>query len=154
MKFRAYILAGGGLVAAAFGAVYLLGGHPGGERTDVTGAAAWERMASPGALSRSHAFLEHDCASCHTSTKGPEAAKCIACHADNESLLKRQPTAFHATVGSCRECHGEHQGIDRRPTDMVKTIGCVMILSPGSANTSRRSMARKAVQVSPRRRRS
>ena len=118
MKFQAYILAGFTLVAAGFFAVYLFGSHPGGERTGVSGAAAWERMASPGALSRSHAFLEHDCAACHTTTKGPEAGKCIACHANNESLLKRQPSAFHANIGSCRECHREHQGIDRRPTDM------------------------------------
>ena len=118
MKFRAYILAGFVLVAAGFSAVYLFGNHPGGERTDLSGAAAWERMASPGTLSRSHAFLEHDCASCHTAAKGPEAGKCVACHANNESLLKRQPSAFHATIGSCRECHSEHQGIDRRPTQM------------------------------------
>ena len=118
MKLRAYILAGVVLVAAGFFAVYLFGNHPGGKRTDLSGAAAWERMASPGTLSRSHAFLEHDCASCHTATKGPEAGKCVACHANNESLLKRQPSAFHATVGSCRECHREHQGIDRRPTRM------------------------------------
>ena len=118
MKFGTYVLAGFLLVAAGFLAVYLFGGHPGGERTDVSGAAAWERMASPGALSRSHAFLEHDCASCHTATRGPEAGKCIACHANNESLLQRQPSAFHATVGSCRECHREHQGTDRHPTEM------------------------------------
>ncbi|MCE9562401.1 MAG: cytochrome c family protein [Planctomycetes bacterium] len=118
MKFGTYILAGFGLVVAAFGAAYLLGSHPGGKRSDVFSTATWERMASPGDLSRAHTFLEHNCAACHTSTKGPEAGKCIACHADNQSVLKRQPTAFHANVGSCRECHREHQGIDRRPTDM------------------------------------
>jgi len=118
MKFRTYIIAGFTLVAAGFFAVYLFGNHPGGKRTDVFGAAAWQRMASPGALSSAHSFLEHNCAACHTSTKGPEAANCIACHANNEPLLQRQPTAFHANVGSCRECHREHQGSDRRPTDM------------------------------------
>jgi hypothetical protein len=76
-------------------------------------AATWQKMASPGKLSAAHAFLEDDCAACHTPVQGTDPAKCIACHADDESLLKRRPTAFHADVGSCRECHGEHQG-DRR----------------------------------------
>ena len=118
MKFRAYLLAGFVLVAAGFFAVYLFGNHPGGKRSGVLSKAAWQRMASPGALSRVHSFLEHNCAACHTSTKGPEAASCIVCHANNEALLKRQPTAFHANVNSCRECHREHQGIDRRPAEM------------------------------------
>jgi hypothetical protein len=75
-------------------------------------------MASPGALSQAHTFLEHNCAACHTPVQGAEAANCIACHANNESLLQRQPTAFHADVQSCTQCHVEHQGIDRRPTLM------------------------------------
>jgi len=118
MKFWTFIFAGIALVGVGFGAVYLLGSHPGGERSGVLSKTAWQRMASPGALSQAHSFLEHNCAACHTSTKGPEAGKCITCHANNESLLKRQPTAFHANVNSCRECHREHQGIDRRPAEM------------------------------------
>ncbi len=118
MKLWPFVLWAVALVAVAFGAVYVLGSHPGGERSGVLSTTAWQRMASPGALSRAHSFLEHNCAACHTSTKGPEASSFIVCHANSESLLKRQPTAFHANVGSCRECHSEHQGIDKRPTDM------------------------------------
>jgi hypothetical protein len=42
------------------------------------------------------------------------------CHpwVDCEALLQRQPTAFHAEIGSCRECHAEHQGVGRRSTVM------------------------------------
>ena len=106
------------IIAASFGAYYFLGGHSGGERSGVLSKPAWQRMALPGELSKPHAFLGHNCAACHTSAKGVEAADCIACHANNEALLQRQPTAFHANVGSCRECHREHRGIDTRPTDM------------------------------------
>jgi hypothetical protein len=118
MKLRTYILAGISLVLAGFGAVYLFGNHPGGERSNLFSAATWERMASPGALSRAHTFLEHNCAACHTAGKGVEASNCITCHANSQSLLQRQPTAFHANVSSCRECHGEHRGIDKQPTEM------------------------------------
>ncbi len=118
MKLWAYIFAGIALVASGFGAVHLLGNHPGGGRTGVFSAVTWQRMASPGALSEPHAFLEHNCAACHTAGKGVEATNCIACHANNETLLGRQPTAFHADVGSCVECHREHRGAARRPTDM------------------------------------
>jgi hypothetical protein len=79
-------------------------------------AATWQRLASPGRLSVAHAFLEDNCAACHRAVRGVEAANCAACHANNESLLQRQPTAFHANVGSCRECHPEHQGGKRPPT--------------------------------------
>jgi hypothetical protein len=70
----------------------------------------WQRQVIPGHLSDSHRFLENNCASCHTPVKGVEVGKCVVCHANNESLLQRQPTAFHASIGSCRECHTEHQG--------------------------------------------
>lgn len=79
---------------------------------------AWEPTVSPGALSSSHAFLANNCTACHTPTRGVEAASCIACHANDQSLLQRQPTAFHADVRSCVECHVEHGGADRRPTQM------------------------------------
>lgn len=64
----------------------------------------------PGALSQPHAFLENNCAACHTAVKGVEAKSCIVCHADNKSLLQRQPSAFHADIASCTACHVEHQG--------------------------------------------
>jgi hypothetical protein len=86
--------------------------------TSLGQAVTWQRQASPGRLSDSHAFLENNCAACHTSVKGVEAANCIVCHANDESLLQRQPTAFHLDVGSCRECHPEHQGGTRPPTTM------------------------------------
>ena len=81
-------------------------------------ASSWQHLASPGHLSAPHAFLEDNCAACHTTVKGVDANKCITCHANNESLLQRQPTAFHADVGSCWGCHIEHQGINERPTKM------------------------------------
>jgi ribosomal protein S14 len=118
MKLWPFVIAAVPLAIGLFGAVYYLGRHPGGERSDVLNKAAWQRMAVPGALSRAHSFLEHNCAACHTAVKGVEASNCIACHANNESLLQRQPTAFHANVSSCRECHREHQGIEKRPTEM------------------------------------
>ena len=101
-----------GLVFAAIVRVVLL------RNTSLGQAVTWQHQASPGRLSASHAFLENNCAACHTSVMGVEAANCTACHANNESLLQRQPTAFHADVGSCRECHPEHQGGKRPPTTM------------------------------------
>ncbi len=80
--------------------------------------STWQRMAEPGKLSAAHASLENNCAACHTSVRGVETSKCIVCHANNESILQRQPTAFHASISSCTECHLEHQGIDKRPTNM------------------------------------
>lgn len=83
-------------------------------------AAAWRiaggdlaiahRLVSPGMLSSGHAFLAADCAACHTARTGPEPAKCIGCHANNQVLLQRQATAFHAGIGACAACHKEHNG--------------------------------------------
>lgn len=74
--------------------------------------AGWQSQAMPGKLSAAHAFLETDCASCHTPLQGVDEAKCITCHANNEALLQRQPTAFHAGISNCAVCHIEHQGAD------------------------------------------
>ena len=81
-------------------------------------APTLQHAASPGPLSKPHAFLEKNCEACHTAGKGADSAKCIACHANNEALLQRQPTAFHATIGSCTQCHAEHQGVNQRPVQM------------------------------------
>lgn len=72
--------------------------------------AAAQLAVIPGKLSQSHAFLENNCAACHTPVKGVEAKNCIVCHADNLAILQREPTAFHANIGSCNECHLEHRG--------------------------------------------
>ena len=81
-------------------------------------ADTWERQASPGELSAAHQFLTGNCAACHTPGKGPDAARCAVCHANDESLLGRQATAFHVTVSSCRECHPEHRGAAPPPSRM------------------------------------
>ena len=74
--------------------------------------AGWQNQVIPGKLSAAHASLETNCAACHTAVQGVDEAKCIACHANNESLLQRQPTAFHASISNCASCHVEHQGIN------------------------------------------
>ena len=70
----------------------------------------WQQQASPGDLSAGHAFLEQNCGACHTPLRGVEAPHCIVCHANNQALLKRQTTSFHAGIGACAECHREHDG--------------------------------------------
>ncbi len=80
--------------------------------------AAAQRAVRPGGLSQPHAFLENNCAACHTPLQGVEAQNCIVCHADNKALLQRQPTAFHAEIASCTACHLEHQGPVPRTTKM------------------------------------
>jgi hypothetical protein len=89
-------------------------------RVHVTASASrLQDFVSPGKLSAAHAFLESDCSACHTPLHGIEAAKCIACHANNETLLQRQPTAFHSSIDQCSAgCHLEHQGAGMRPTAM------------------------------------
>ena len=99
-------------VLAAAGGVWALARF-----TTLGRAATWERQASPGDLSEAHAFLADKCTACHTPVKGVTADKCVACHADDR-VLQREPTTFHAAVGSCRECHREHQGRAARPTAM------------------------------------
>lgn len=102
------------LFVGLFTAFYYVQRHPGGARAGVLDPTAWQRMASPGLLARAHTFLEHTCAACHTSVKGAEDSKCIGCHANDTALLQRQPTAFHANIGNCAQCHIEHQGLEAR----------------------------------------
>ncbi len=118
MKLKPFVPAAMAIVVTLFGVSYFLGSRHEVELSGVLSKTAWQRMALPGELSRAHAFLGNNCAACHTAEKGVEASNCIACHANDEALLQRQPTAFHASVSSCVECHREHRGIDRRPTDM------------------------------------
>ena len=114
---------------------YLLSRHDGGDPLGIVAAVEWQRMANPGELSQAHAFLGHNCEACHTPTKGAEAINCITCHANSTAILQRQPTAFHANIGSCRECHTEHQGRASQITEMnhdgLATIG-IQQLSQGT----------------------
>lgn len=89
---------------------------------DFKQANTWQRAASPGRLSAAHASLENNCAACHSSVVGVDPVNCIACHADNQTLLEAQPTAFHAHVGTCKDCHLEHQGRGHRPTTMDHSV--------------------------------
>ncbi|HAT7823894.1 TPA: hypothetical protein JAZ56_03255 [Legionella pneumophila] len=106
------------IVLATLSFVAYYTSYHGDESSSLTNVTEWQRMASPGELSKAHSFLSHNCNACHTPVKGVEAVNCIACHANNESLLKRQPTSFHANIGSCVECHTEHQGSKTRITHM------------------------------------
>lgn len=85
---------------------------------DTSVVPGFARLVLPGPLSASHAFLEEKCESCHVPHQGPGPETCIACHATNQALLARQPTAFHATIRDCSGCHIEHLGRGRRPTQM------------------------------------
>ena len=82
----------------------------------------WQAMVSPGDLSAKHAFLGTDCEACHMPHRGPTADKCIVCHANNEALLSKQTTAFHANVADCRGCHVEHLGAAHRPVTMDHVV--------------------------------
>ncbi len=73
---------------------------------------------NPGPLSPGHSNLESRCEACHTPNGGVKAESCTVCHANNQRLLQRQPTAFHATVGECSACHFEHTSESRRPIQM------------------------------------
>lgn len=110
MKLKIAILISLLVFAALAIAVYFAPGHGEGGRQGLGSAAAWQRMANPGTLSKAHAFLDHNCNACHTPVKGAEATNCIVCHANDDNILQRQPTAFHADVGNCKECHSEHRG--------------------------------------------
>ncbi|MCZ4726508.1 hypothetical protein O6D81_12505, partial [Legionella pneumophila] len=90
MKLRWATLAALIVIAALSFMAYYLSSH-GDKVSSLTNVAQWQRMASPGELSKAHSFLSHNCTACHTPVKGVEAVNCIACHANNESLLKRQP---------------------------------------------------------------
>ena len=59
-------------------------------------------LVNPSPLSQPHAFLATRCSACHTPAKGVEGSNCIVCHANNEALLQREPTAFHGNIGSCK----------------------------------------------------
>jgi hypothetical protein len=84
------------------------------DRDGSSAISGWTDAILPGPLSARHAFLSNRCETCHTPTKGVEAAACISCHTTAAADLGKQSTAFHATTSQCRGCHIEHRG-DARP---------------------------------------
>ena len=80
---------------------------------------AIEQFVSPGPFSSKHAYLANGrCTSCHETTVGVTVTNCTVCHANNEQLLGRQPTEFHASIRECATCHVEHQPTSIRPLVM------------------------------------
>ena len=79
--------------------------------------ASWEALARPGPLARAHAALDDECSACHAGIDGVRAELCKACHSGDRALVGRQPTAFHARIDRCAECHLEHRG---RDADIVR----------------------------------
>ncbi len=110
-------------------------------RTSLGRASTWQRQATPGPLSAAHSFLETNCAACHTPVKGPDSARCIACHANDVALLQRQPTAFHGQIGSCRECHFEHRGAGQHLTLMDHDALVRIALRPARPKVGRTAEA-------------
>ena len=81
----------------------------------------WATIVEPGQLSKFHAQFEKDCNQCHASYKGVDRNLCVVCHAAQTEILKKQNTAFHASITSCTGCHFEHQGRDASITKMDHT---------------------------------
>ena len=81
-------------------------------------SSALRQLASPGQLSPRHAYLAGRCASCHQPGVGVTVTNCTTCHANDERLLGRQPTEFHASIRECAACHVEHQTKSIRPLVM------------------------------------
>lgn len=90
--------------------------------------ASWQKLASPGELSTYHSHLRDDCSACHTAIKGPSPAKCMACHANNESLLVWPELQFHWAIPDCRGCHKEHLGTGSIATIMDHNLIAEMSL--------------------------
>jgi hypothetical protein len=105
------------------------------------GLATWQQHAMPGKLSEAHASMKADCAACHTAVEGAADTKCIGCHANNVSVLQRQPTAFHGSIGSCARCHIEHQGgngnLRKMDHTVLAQIGLRQLGASGRENDAR-----------------
>jgi len=90
--------------------------------SQLTNNFSWQSLSSPGDLSLAHQFLESECETCHRPVTGVDDRQCILCHANESSLLIRQPTAFHADIQECSACHIEHQGVDASLTQMDHSL--------------------------------
>ena len=146
MKIRTALIWSAIVFALLFVAVFFLSPrHRDESIRDLVAAPLWQRMVAPGELSQPHAFLESNCAACHTSIKGVEAQNCIVCHADNKSVLQRLPSAFHADIAACAACHLEHQGRVPRTTKMDHVALARIGLRPVRNPSPTQDLERKAL---------
>ncbi|MGE4606286.1 MAG: cytochrome c3 family protein, partial [Myxococcota bacterium] len=75
------------------------------------------KLVIPGPVSKVHAEIEGDCASCHeTFERGQQRERCLRCHEEvaediqGESGLHGRDARVKGSL--CRDCHSEHQGRD------------------------------------------
>ena len=122
------------IIGTVFAAAFVLWFSHVWHEFDVQDPFNWEAVVEPGQLSEAHAFLSNDCLSCHTPVEGIERDKCVACHANDSHIVARQPTAFHADIKACSNCHVEHRGRRAKITAMDHTalanIGFDMLPNP------------------------
>ena len=75
----------------------------------------FDRLMSPGALSRAHERLEQNCKNCHKPLdKKAQTQLCRSCHKPLDKQILTL-TGYHgrdlrARTGACRLCHTEHKG--------------------------------------------
>lgn len=112
---------------------------------------AMRKVVDPGPLSVAHQSLQGRCQACHSPNAGVKAENCIVCHANDQRLLQRQPTAFHATVGDCASCHFEHGGKQTRATQMdhlaLARIGAARYREEPSADQANSVLSKEAEWV-------
>lgn len=76
----------------------------------------FEKLLSPGPLSKAHEKYEGECEQCHDKkAKNKEKGLCLQCHEDIAADLDKN-LGFHGKnsgviQGECRACHSEHKGL-------------------------------------------
>lgn len=109
-----------------------------------------ESVIMPGAVTKSHAKIEHECGQCHSRfSPGAQPKLCLACHREIGADL-RGGAGYHGRVSEeqCRRCHTDHKGreaktvvldekkFDHRQTDFLlngkhRGAACVGCHRPG-----------------------
>ena len=128
-RFSAYFYIALILLACLAWPIYSYATSKGVKERDKTAFHA-DTMWEAGALSRGHKTLEKDCQACHVNAfESVRDDSCVACHknthdhapAERLAEAKAPPglggkvelffkTSFNVPVGSCVECHTEHEG--------------------------------------------
>src|SRR5215831_14240402 len=92
--------------------------------TSATRAADLEKLLMPGEVSKAHAKLEDNCASCHDKhDRSRQTALCLDCHKDVAQDVAAK-AGFHGRLpniatAECKACHSEHLG---RDANIVKLL--------------------------------